>query len=72
MLSYVDIVAPEDVSEDELSGALSALVDLVDMPGSFAPLNSRVGFHIDMAASLRTKWQAEVLRLVEYFFAAQP
>jgi hypothetical protein len=69
VLSYVDITAPEDVTEPELSEALEQLVDLVEMPGSYSSLESRVGFHIDMAGALREHWEAEVLRLVEHFFS---
>ncbi len=72
VLSYVDVAAPEDVTEAELSAGLEQLVDLVEMPGSYAPPGSRVGFHIDMATPLRDSWEAEVLRLVEHFFLVHP
>jgi len=72
VLSFVDIAAPEDVSEEELSGALSELVDLEEMPGSYAPSGSRVGFHIDMATPFREEWESEVLRLVEHFLTVHP
>lgn len=72
VLSYVDIVASEDVTKEELVDALTDLVDLVEMPGSYAPVGSRVGFHLDMAEPLRDDWESEVLRLVEHFLAVHP
>ncbi len=72
VLSYVDIAAPEGLATKELSEALTDLVDLDEMPGSYSAAESRVGFHMDMAEPLRADWEAEVLRLVEHFFTVHP